>query len=57
MIYYVFPAVLLTGNVYSEKVADTLQAALRSELKNDKIRYAEYQTIHDGFNEKILGIF
>ncbi|MCR4657846.1 MAG: hypothetical protein K5770_16730 [Lachnospiraceae bacterium] len=57
MIYYVFPAILLTGSEYCETVADALQAELRNELKNDKIRYADYQTIHDGFNEKILGIF
>ncbi len=57
MIYYIFPAILLTGSEYNETVADALQAELRNELNNDKIRYADYQTIHDGFNEKILGIF
>ncbi|HAG69021.1 MAG TPA: hypothetical protein DCL38_03505 [Lachnospiraceae bacterium] len=57
MIYYIFPAILLEESRYNTMVADALQAGFNERFKNSNIRYADYQTIHDGFNEKILGIF
>ena len=57
MIYYIFPAILLEESPYSTALADALQEAFRKRFKNENIRYADYQTIHDGFNEKILGLF
>ncbi len=56
-IYYIFPAILLTESPHSIMVADAIQESFRELFKNSNIQYADYQTIHDGFNEKILGIF
>ena len=57
MIYYIFPAILLTESPYSTAIADALQEEFKVRFKNSNISYADYQTIYDGFNEKILGIF
>lgn len=57
MIYYTFPAILMTGNEYAKAVADAVCGEWGNRFKNSKIGYADYDTIHGGFREKILGIF
>ncbi len=57
LIYYIFPAILLEESPHSTALADALQEEVKRRFKNSNIRYADYQTIHDGFNEKILGLF
>lgn len=57
MIYYTFPAILMTGSGYAKMVADAVCGEWGNRFKNSKIGYADYDTIYSGFREKILGIF
>ena len=57
MVYYIFPAILLEESPYSTAIADDLQEEFKKRFKNSNLCYADYQTIHDGFNEKIMGMF
>lgn len=57
LIYYVFPAILLTENPYAETVANGIRDAWRIKTKNDKFQYADYNKIYSSFREKIFGIF
>lgn len=57
MIYYVFPAILLTGNEAADKIADAICSEWGKRFKDSKIRYADYDTIYGAFREKIFGIF
>lgn len=57
MIYYTFPAILMTGSSYAKAVADAVCGEWGGRFKNSKIGYADYDTIYSGFREKILGIF
>ena len=57
MIYYIFPALLMTGSDHAKTVADAVCAEWGSRFKDSKINYADYDTIYAGFREKILGIF
>lgn len=56
LIYYVFPAISLllddNGNLISDKLCEKW-----NETFNQKIGHADYQSIHDSFNEKLLGLF
>lgn len=57
MIYYTFPAILLTESEDAKAVADAVCSEWGNKFKDSKIRYADYEKIHGGFREKILGIF
>lgn len=57
MIYYTFPAILLTGSEYAKMIADALCGEWGARFKDSKIGYTDYDTIYKGFREKILGIF
>lgn len=57
MIYYVFPAILLTEDEDAVLLCDSIKATWGSKFKNSKIDYADYQTMYDNFNEKLMGIF
>ena len=57
MIYYTFPALLMTGSDHAKTVADAVCAECGSRFKDSRINYADYDTIYAGFREKILGIF
>ena len=57
MIYYVFPAILLTEKKSKSVVADTIRDVWRIETKNKKFQYADYDKIYNSFREKIFGIF
>ena len=56
MVYYVFPAILKLGDT-GTVIADGVLAACRAGLKNRSLQYVEYDTIYNGFNEKIFGLF
>lgn len=56
-VYYVFPALLLMENEHSELIVQSICDVWGKTFKGSKIRYLDYNTIHDAFNEKILGIF
>lgn len=57
MIYYTFPAILLTGSGDAVLVADSIRDVWAENFKESNIKYADYDTIYGGFREKILGIF
>jgi len=56
MIYYVFPAILMTKEKNAKLMADTLCENWGKSFKNSIISYTDYDTLHDSFKEKIWGI-
>lgn len=57
MIYYVFPAVLLTESENRDLIAKNIRDEWASKFKDSNIGYTDYDKIYGGFREKILGIF
>lgn len=57
MIYYVFPAILMTQSDNAKLMADTLCETWGNSFKNAKIGYTDYDTLYGSFKEKIFGIF
>lgn len=57
MIYYVFPALLLTGHECAKTAADGICTAWGEHFKDSHINYTDYDTLYNGFREKIFGIF
>lgn len=56
MVYYVFPAILNQGEV-GTVIAEGVLVSCRAGLKNRGLRYVDYDTIYNGFNDKIFGLF
>ena len=57
MIYYVFPAILMTQSDDAKLLADTLCETWGNSFKDSKIGYTEYDKLYESFKEKIFGIF
>lgn len=57
MIYYVFPAILMTQHEEAKLLADRLCEMWGETFKNSKIGYTDYDNLYNSFNEKILGLF
>jgi hypothetical protein len=57
MIYYTFPAILLSDGENGKMIADAVCSQWGERFKDSKIGYADYDTIYKGFREKIFGIF
>ena len=57
MIYYVFPAILMTQSDDAKLMADILCETWRKSFKDAKIGYTDYDTLYESFKEKIFGIF
>lgn len=57
MIYYVFPAILLTEHEQAKLLADTICSTWGNKFKDSKIGYTDYDKMYGSFNEKIFGIF
>ena len=57
MIYYTFPAILLSAGENGKMIADAVCGQWGERFKDSKIGYADYDTIYKGFREKIFGIF
>ena len=57
MIYYVFPAILMTQREEAKLMADTLCETWGNSFKDSKIGYTDYDSLHSSFKEKIFGIF
>lgn len=57
MIYYVFPALLMTESEYAGQIADVLCVEWGNSFSASKIGYTTYEEICKGFRTKILGIF
>ena len=56
MVYYVFPAILKQGEP-GRQIADGTLAACRRGLHNRGMKYVDYETIYNGFHDKVLGLF
>ena len=54
MIYYFFPAILLTGNENATVIADAFKDAWNKEFKCN-IGYSTYDDIYNGFKNRIFG--
>ena len=57
MIYYVFPAILMTQSEDAKLMADTLCETWGNSFKESKIGYTDYDPLYESFKEKIFGIF
>ena len=57
MIYYVFPAILMTGHGDAVLIADQIREEWGNRFKDSKIQYTDYDTLYGAFREKIFGIF
>ena len=57
MIYYVFPAILMTQSDDAKLLADTLCETWGNSFKDSKRGYTEYDKLYESFKEKIFGIF
>lgn len=57
MIYYVFPAILLTESMYANMVADSICKKWGTRFKNSAIGYSDYDKLYSSFRKKIFGIF
>ena len=57
MVYYVFPALLLTEHEHARLIADQICEKWAKTFKNSKISYADYETIQTGFKKKLWGLF
>ena len=57
MIYYVFPAILMTQSEDAKLMADTMCETWGNSFKDSKIGYTEYDKLYESFKEKIFGIF
>ena len=57
MIYYVFPAILMTLHDDSKLIADALCDEWKARFKDGQIGYTNYETLLGAFKEKIFGIF
>lgn len=58
MIYYVFPAILLTQSECAVVLADAVRDEWRTRFKNSsQLAYTDYDTLYKSFNDKIFGMF
>ncbi len=57
MIYYVFPAILLTEHVAANDIADAICKKWGETFKDSKIGYTTYEKLYESFRNKIFGIF
>lgn len=55
MVYYVFPAILLTGHPDAELIAQHLQEEWNKEMEQN-LTYTDYDTIRGAFQEKLFGL-
>ena len=55
MVYYVLPALLLTGKSDAECIADQLRDTWNKEM-DQRITYVDYETIRGAFQEKLFGL-
>lgn len=56
MIYYVFPAILLTEHEDARLIADHIRDQWSRRFKDSDIQYSDYDAIYNAFREKIFGI-
>lgn len=56
MVYYVFPTILKQESV-GKILADGVLEAWQDGFKNHAMKYIDYDTLYQGFREKVLGLF
>jgi len=56
MVYFVFPAILLSEKSGAEELCNTLLATWNEKM-NSNIEYMKYDDIVAGFNDKMFGMF
>ena len=56
MIYYVFPAILLTNDDRAKKLCDGIRDAWNKKF-GQNINYTDYDSLYSTFRNKIFGIF
>ena len=57
MIYYVFPAILLTEHENADDIAKTICKKWGKTFKDSNIGYTTYEKLNKSFRNKIFGIF
>lgn len=57
MIYYVFPAILLTDEDCSAVICDSLRDEWNARFDDTNINYTTYDRLYSTFRNKIFGIF
>lgn len=57
MVYYIFPAILLTEDEHADDLCQAIRTAWNRTFKNCNINYADYDRIYNSFRRKIFGIF
>lgn len=57
MIYYVFPAILLTEHENAKDIADAICKKWGKTFKDSNIGYTTYEKLNNSFRNKIFGIF
>lgn len=57
LIYYVFPTILASDKEYSNDLAENLRVTWNERFGEKINSFADYETLHGGFNEKIFGMF
>lgn len=57
MIYYVFPAILLTEHENAKDIADAICKKWGKTFKDSNIGYTTYEKLNGSFRNKIFGIF
>ena len=57
MIYYVFPAILLSGDDHATLLCDGIRDAWNARFRDTNINYTDYDSLYNSFRNKIFGIF
>ena len=57
MIYYVFPAILLTNEGCADSLCSGIRNAWNAKFKDTCISYTTYDKLYSSFRNKIFGIF
>lgn len=58
MIYYVFPAILLTESECAVMLADAIRDEWRGRFRDsEQLDYTTYEELSNTFKEKFLGMF
>ena len=57
MIYFVFPAILLTEHESANDIADAICKKWGETFKDSKIGYTTYDKLYESFRNQIFGIF
>lgn len=57
MIYYVFPAILITNEDCADSLCRGIRDAWNERFSDTNINFTDYDTLYNSFRNKIFGIF